>query len=80
MKVIQVAKWGAMIALLGIVVMIALNQSPPTTQSAAPITVPEPSKRVQAPDFTLKTTEGETFQLSSLKGKSPVIVNFFSTT
>jgi len=33
----------------------------------------------KAPDFTLKTLEGENFQLSQNLGKGPVVINFWAT-
>lgn len=39
---------------------------------------PEPAVGRIAPDFTLTTVEGETLQLSQLRGK-PVVLNFWAT-
>lgn len=39
-----------------------------------------PSVGSMAPDFTARALTGKTFRLSQFRGKSPLIVNFFSTT
>ncbi len=39
----------------------------------------EPLTGKKAPDFTLKTLEGENFQLSQNLGKGPIVINFWAT-
>lgn len=39
-----------------------------------------PSVGSKAPDFTARAMSGKTFRFSQFRGKSPVIVNFFSIT
>jgi peroxiredoxin len=39
-----------------------------------------PSVGTKAPDFTAKELNGKTFRLSQFRGKSPIILNFFSVT
>ncbi|HEY5616278.1 MAG TPA: TlpA disulfide reductase family protein [Bacteroidota bacterium] len=41
-------------------------------------TPPQTQQKAKAPDFTLKTSDGKTIQLSKLKGKV-VLVNFWAT-
>ena len=74
----RIARIGALGILVGLLVWVGLQQTSSVGQADKPI--PEASQRPPAPDFTLTSTEGEKFTLSSLKGKSPVLVNFFSTT
>ena len=88
----RVSRIAGVLFLLGIVVVIGLRQPSGNAPkggepsgagaSKAPekTTLREVSRRVAAPDFTLKTIDGETFTLSSVKKQSPIIVNFFSTT
>ena len=38
-----------------------------------------PEEGHQAPDFTLKNTEGKTVRLSELRGKKVVLINFWAT-
>jgi len=49
----------------------------PVTANPGELT-PAPAVGRVAPDFTLKTVEGETVQLSALRGK-PVVLNFWAT-
>ena len=79
MNLSSIARIGALGILVGGLVWIGLKQS--SSVGTTPATnVAAVTDRQPAPDFTLKSAEGETFTLSSLKGKSPVLVNFFSTT
>jgi peroxiredoxin len=39
-----------------------------------------PSVGSKAPDFSAQELNGKTFRLSQFRGKSPVILNFFSIT
>lgn len=79
MNLSYVARIVAIGALVGLLVMIGLQQSS-TVGPQAPATMTASGQQVEAPDFTLNTVSGEPFTLSSLEGQSPVIVNFFATT
>jgi peroxiredoxin len=39
-----------------------------------------PSVGTKAPDLAAKELNGKTFRLSQFRGKSPIILNFFSVT
>lgn len=47
--------------------------------AAAPSSPAGPPDRVRAPDFTLRTVDGDLFTLSSHLGKGPVILHFWAT-
>lgn len=64
----------------------AIAQQPPTSlpdttvidEEAALNPLQEATNRVPAPDFTLKTIDGKTFQLADYRGKV-VVLNFWAT-
>jgi cytochrome oxidase Cu insertion factor (SCO1/SenC/PrrC family) len=74
------AKWkiwviaGFLCVVTGALVAMVLTQSGSNAAQTGPVRAGLP-----APDFTLKTFDGQSITLSSLKGK-PVLVNFWSPT
>ena len=84
---------GAITVLVGMLVAVGCQQGNQTTttgpagktdaQATAPAEkgkLPDASKRQIPPDFTLTSIDGKQFTLSEMQGKSPVLINFFSTT
>lgn len=71
-------RWHLFFVILLIVGPIWLwtSRTPVTAHSES--LTPEPAVGRPAPDFTLPTVEGETLQLSSLRGQ-PVVLNFWAT-
>jgi hypothetical protein len=61
-----------------------VNPSPGTTTNPTPSAHPTvgqaspSSKRATAPDFTLRTLDGDTFTLSDHFGELPVVLNFWA--
>lgn len=74
----RIGSYLAVTLLIALVVAVGLRQQPAT--QIGPVKLREVAQRVTPPDFTLKTVDGGSFTLASVKGEAPVIVNFFSTT
>ncbi len=74
------AKWkiwviaGILCVVTGALVAMVVTQSGTNAAQSGPVRAGR-----AAPDFTLKTFDGQSITLSSLKGK-PVLVNFWSPT
>ena len=63
--------------------MIRMIRALPALAALAMLTLPAvaaPKVGSKAPELTAKELSGKSFRLSQFRGKSPVIVNFFSTT
>ena len=69
-----------LLVLLSVATEIFMSSQPPTAETKRMETRinEKPALKVQAPDFTFKTLEGKTRDLSELKGKT-VILNFWAT-
>jgi peroxiredoxin len=65
-------------ALALIITRDAPGSSPSTTPTIAPIDPHKARVGSRAPDFSLKTTAGETVRLSGLRGR-PVVIVFFAS-
>jgi len=65
---------GILCVVTGALVAMVLTQSGTNAAQSGPVRAGRP-----APDFTVKTFDGQSIALSSLKGK-PVLVNFWSPT
>ena len=72
---------GLAAAVLGVILLgrspYSQKSSPNVNGAASPMV--SAASRPLAPDFTLGAVNGGGFQLSSLKGKHPVLINFFAT-
>jgi|GEM_PF-1981173 len=76
----------SLVAILGLILAACGDMTVPTSQNttgnSSATTKTQPPVKVgigyAAPDFTAKTVEGETIQLSQLRGKA-VIINFWAT-
>ena len=64
--------WRTLVLCLGIVGLISTGSAAQAPAAA----VPELTVGQQAPDFTLQASDGQTYSLSKLKGKSVVLAWF----
>ncbi|MDE2059397.1 MAG: TlpA family protein disulfide reductase [candidate division NC10 bacterium] len=64
------------IAIIGIIIGLVIGGTPENSLWAADI---RPDEDHIAPDFTLKTLEGNTIRLSELRGKKVVLINFWAS-
>ncbi len=77
-RVVSVFGLVAVFVLVGITAVPTVSQAQSARFTNFPTTEPKPGD--MAPDFTLKTLDGETFTLSEAYADQPVVIEFGSYT